>query len=168
MVPAVHLVAMAKVDHPPFQFKHRGPFEYARLQGLFKERAHVKVVVPLEIDDFSAVHSKVLQRVQHRQIMTVRNGAVADPEFEQIAENEECVGGATQGGQELEQHSIVMVVGAAEMGIGDKYVTHGGNYIGKAGKGKERASRGHRDRYDSHAGYGNSVGRPPGGIRQFG
>jgi hypothetical protein len=52
--------------------------------------------------------------------------AVADPEFEDVAEQDQGADLSVLGLQKLQQPAVIGVLGVKQVGIGDENISHGG------------------------------------------
>lgn len=62
------------------------------MQGFGEKGTHVKIVVPLEIDDGGAALVKPAESLQHRFVVGKGVLPVADPELKEVSQDEEGSG----------------------------------------------------------------------------
>ena len=136
VVAAVHLVAVAEVDPLPLDLRHRRAGVEPGAEGLAEEGTHVKIVVSLQVDDGDAAGGELPEPLKDRQVVCEGDGAIPDPEFEEIAEDVKGVDLPPEFGEEFHEEPVVFVRLVPQVGIGDEDGAHGGTINQKTGKGK--------------------------------
>jgi len=91
----------------------------------------MEIVVSFEIDDLDTPIPQLPELFQYREIMNERDLAVTDPEFEEVAQDEQGVGVSRQLAEKIEQEPVVFISFAFKMGICDKYLAHDGTIAEK-------------------------------------
>jgi len=127
----VDLIAMAEIHFLPVQVKNGRTTEYTGLKGFLEKRAHMKIVAPFEIDDFDTFITQSPELFQYRQIMDERDFGITDPEFEEVAQDEQGVGVSRQLVEKIEQEAVIFIGFAFKMSICDKYLAHDGTIAEK-------------------------------------
>jgi hypothetical protein len=101
----------------------------------------MKIVVPFEIDDLDTFLSQSPELFKYRQVMAELDFRVTDPEFEEVAQDEQGVGVARQLTEKIEQYPVIFIGFAFKMGICDKYLAHDGTIAEKRVKVKAEVKK---------------------------
>jgi hypothetical protein len=107
----------------------------------------MKIVVPFEIDNLDTLFMQSPKLFQYRQVMAELDFGVTDPEFEEVAHDEQGVGISRQLTEKLEQEAIVFIGFAFKMGICDKYLAHEGTIAEKEVQVKVKVEKNLQERH---------------------
>jgi len=82
------------------------------LQPPGEDRAEVKVVIAFNVHQFRALLMQPLQGVDQRDVIS-DHAVLADPELEDVTEQDQCIRFAALFAEKVQHHPVVMVAGFA-------------------------------------------------------
>lgn len=124
VITGVDLVSVAEKAFPAVQIQDRGAGKDGCSDGFREVNSHVKVMVPLKIDDAGSGVREPPQLLQYGQVVGEKGGPVADPELEQVPEDEQRFRRAVQFGKESRKGPVIFIIGIPQVSIGNEYLSH--------------------------------------------
>lgn len=127
-VVGVDLIPVAEVTSNPVERHLHRPGENLGTDLLRDDRTEIEVVVPLQPDDPHAGTGESSEPMDDRTVRREKKGGGADPEVEEIPQDDERVDRPFTSVEELEQTAIIPVCRFLQVSIGNKCLAHGGSH----------------------------------------
>ena len=86
----IGLIAMAEIAASTIDGKVSRSGMHNGSKSVGEKRAHVKIMVPFEVDYLGTAGPEFLEGIQHRLVMGKRVFRITDPEFEEISHDIQC------------------------------------------------------------------------------
>lgn len=101
---------MAQVDSSPIYLEDGGGAVDGGVEGCFKKRTHVEIMVSFKIDDFDSLFPKPAELFQHGEVMAEWDVGITDPELEQVPQYKKSIGVSRKCCEKIEEESVIFVV----------------------------------------------------------